>query len=63
MTAIAGSIRRKASAASIEAGDDAGLARHHSRLGLQRGGHDRVGRDVAGAAEILEQGRADDRLD
>ena len=44
----------------IEAGDDAGLARHQRRLGPQRGGHDRVGGEIAGTAEILQQRGAHD---
>ena len=44
----------------IQAGHDAGLARHQSRLGLQRGGHDRIGGEITGAAEILQEGGAHD---
>ena len=47
----------------VEPGDDARLARRNERLDLRVGRHDRVGRDVAGAAEILGQRGADDRLD
>ena len=43
----------------IEPGDDAGLARHQRGLGARLGRHDRVGGDVAGAAEILQQRGAD----
>ena len=47
----------------IEARDDTGLARHQRRLGLERGRHDGIGGEVAGAAEILQQGGAHRRLD
>ena len=47
----------------IEAGDDAGLARHQGRLGAERGGHDGIGGEVAGAAEVLQQGGAHRRFD
>ena len=47
----------------LEPGDDTRLARpdHRFDFGMLR--HDRIRGDVAGAAEILEQGRAHDRLD
>src|SRR5271170_3833277 len=47
----------------IQAGDDPRLARHDHRLNLRMLWHDRVGRDVTGAAQILEQRRPHDRLD
>ena len=47
----------------VEAGDHAGLAGDQRRLGAGLGRHDRLGGDVAGAAEILQQGGADQRLD
>ena len=47
----------------FEPGDHAGLARRDHRLDLRLGRHDRVAGDVAGAAKILEQRGADDRLD
>ena len=47
----------------VEAGHDARLARDQRGRGLRVGRHDGVGREVAGAAEILQQRRADQRLD
>ena len=46
----------------LEAGHSAGRSRHHRRPTGEVGRHDRVRRDVAGAAEVLEQGPADDVL-
>ena len=59
----AGSSSSKASSAGVEPGEHAGLARRDHRLDARVGGHDRVGGDVAGAAEIFQQRGADDRLD
>ena len=39
----------------VETGHDAGLARHQGGLGPRRRRHDRIGGEVAGAAEILQQ--------
>ena len=47
----------------FEPGEHAGLARGDDRLDPRVVGHDRVGGDVAGAAEVFEQRGADDRLD
>ena len=47
----------------VEAGDDAGLTRGERNLRRNVARHDGVSGDVAGAAEILEQCCADDRLD
>ena len=47
----------------VEAGDDAGLAHGERDLGAHVARYDRVRGEVAGAAEILEQRCADDRLD
>jgi hypothetical protein len=47
----------------IQAGDDSGLAGDEQRRGPRIRRHDRIRRDVAGAAEIFQQGRADERLD
>ena len=47
----------------VEAGDDACLSRRHHGLGDAIGGRDGVGGDVAGAAEVLDERLADDRLD
>ena len=47
----------------IEAGDDALLPGGHHGLRLEVARHDGVGREVSGAAEVLEQRLADDRLD
>ncbi len=49
-------------ARQVEPGDDAGLARAHSHPRALAGGHDRVRGEVAGAAEVLQQRRADERL-
>ena len=46
----------------LQAGDAAGRARHHRGLAGEAGRRDRVGGDVAGATEVLEQGAADDVL-
>ena len=46
----------------VEPGEHARLARRDHRLDRRVGRHDRVGRDVAGPAQILEQRGADDRL-
>ena len=46
----------------LEAGHAAGRSRHHRRPAGEVGRDDRVGRDVAGAPEVLEQGPADDVL-
>ncbi len=48
---------------SIQAGHDTGLARHQGRLGPRRGGHDRVGGEIAGTAEILQERGTHDRLE
>ena len=47
----------------IEAGDDALLSGGHHGLRLEVARHDGIGREVSGAAEVLEQRLADDRLD
>jgi len=47
----------------FEAGDDAGLPRRHNRLDAGVLRHHRIRGDVAGAAQILGQRGADDRLD
>ena len=46
----------------LEAGHSAGRPRHHRRPPGEAGRGDRVGGDVAGAPEVLEQGPADDVL-
>ena len=46
----------------VEAGDAAGGARHDHAAAGEAGRGDRVGRDVAGAAEVLEQRPANDVL-
>ena len=46
----------------LEAGHAAGRPRHHRGPAGEVGRGDRVGRDVAGAPEVLEQGPADDVL-
>ena len=60
---IAGSMRTEGHEREIEAGVDGGLARGERYLGAHVARHDGVRGDVAGAAEILEQCRADDRFD
>jgi hypothetical protein len=47
----------------IEAGDNAGLASDKECRGAMAGRHDGVGCQIAGPAEIFEQGLANQRLD
>ena len=60
---IAGSMRRKASAAASRPATTPCLSRRHHGLGDAIGRRDGVGGDVAGAAEVLDKRLADDRLD
>ena len=60
---IAGSISRKASDARSSPATTPAWRATSARLGARVGRHDRVGGDVAGAAEVLQQGGAHQRLD
>ena len=59
---MAGDGELEGAARDVESGHDAGLPRAQHQRGLLVGGNDRVRRDVAGAAEVLEQGGSHDRF-
>ena len=59
LISIAGSTRRKASRGESSPATTPGWRAHQRRFGARRCRHDRIRRDVAGPAEVLEQRGAD----
>ena len=62
LSLMAGIDELKGTARDVEPGHDAGLARAQHQRGLLVGRHDRIRRDVAGAAEVFEQGGSHQRF-